>query len=897
MMHLLRVGLLLIAGVSLGKEIEECCKRKIVGSDIYNFIKQVGEAKSQFGCKNDCVYSIEGEPDSMFCFRSGGAHQAVCQDFTAQTTSMMGLSATPSPFTSSQQEATEQPPTTQPLATTPPPIETEHTFIVDGNPVVQNNSYQPSTGVLVVEVPKFSSYKPSLFLFHQESNTALIKNNGTCSLATLPSVMNVSNAAEQFGSRKNKEKRKIYSIRSRQYDLDSEQRGQQIPEVEAQCKDLPLIQTTEVSINETEFEKFNSGDVIFIRKEQQDKQARFCLPAGTKCINNEGQQAANSWKWTNPSDFSEVEFNGITASGWCLTCYESIGGACSGEQERCLCNAMNSWQDLADCKIPPEIDVPITDASNAVIGYQKMTYLEETDDSRTVVIRSPEEDGLKETTFISNTLIYPFYGVIKIGSNCFTITRINAYQKPIDVALGILENAEQPPPHTVSDDQEENWYFEIRERWSSTSVQNFQSLCSKAGPQANLQTGGSELLLSKADGDLLKSGQLVFLAPRVFNTDCMYQEILKSVSSAGGYRIKGRSNRRWVQKRFHPVERLLTCYDTILDDNVDCCSKYWSSVYWPPSQVSLDTFDLIKNERADRAAFIVAGGQGSTGALTSVEFLVENDSGGYSSRKLYLSPGGCDEIPVLSESSDSATGGMYNGKQSVCLSSGKCFTLDPDTASWTYEFDWSSSAVDGDLASGIAFYNNIWAWLFLPSVPSPENSKLYPPSHSTNFNLPEGLNLPCVAMISDDEAFVSSSTKKTWRFQFASKTWKELPETPRSRIGAACGLLKTSSGGSFIVLAGGNGETTTDIFDLSTNKWRPGPIIGHAAFGARIIPVENNKKLILVGGLNGLEPVSTIKRIDENMDRWTDVGNLETARYAAAAFSVPLRSLPAICQP
>ena len=56
---------------------------------------------------------------------------------------MMGLSATPS-----QQEATEQPPTTQPLATTPPPIETEHTFIVDGNPVVQKNSYQPTTGVL-----------------------------------------------------------------------------------------------------------------------------------------------------------------------------------------------------------------------------------------------------------------------------------------------------------------------------------------------------------------------------------------------------------------------------------------------------------------------------------------------------------------------------------------------------------------------------------------------------------------------------------------------------------------------------------------------------------------------------------------------------------------------------
>merc|ERR1719206_223380 len=86
MMHLLRVGLLLIPGFSLGKEIEECCKRKIVGDDIYNFIKQVGEAKSEFGCMNDCVYSIEGKPDSMFCFRSGD-QRAVCQDSSDSTDS------------------------------------------------------------------------------------------------------------------------------------------------------------------------------------------------------------------------------------------------------------------------------------------------------------------------------------------------------------------------------------------------------------------------------------------------------------------------------------------------------------------------------------------------------------------------------------------------------------------------------------------------------------------------------------------------------------------------------------------------------------------------------------------------------------------------------------------
>ena len=111
-----------------------------------------------------------------------------------------------------------------------------------------------------------------------------MKNNGRCSLATLPSVMNVSNAAEQFGSREDHREQKMFSIRSRLYDLDSEQRAKQIPEVEAQCKDLPLVQTTELAINEAEFEKFNSGDVIFIGREQQEKHARTCTPQVNKFL-------------------------------------------------------------------------------------------------------------------------------------------------------------------------------------------------------------------------------------------------------------------------------------------------------------------------------------------------------------------------------------------------------------------------------------------------------------------------------------------------------------------------------------------------------------------------------------------------------------------------------------
>ena len=103
-----------------------------------------------------------------------------------------------------------------------------------------------------------------------------MKNNGTCSLAPLPAFINVSNAAQQFQRRRseNLNEEKQFSLRARQYKLGTEKRAAKMNEVDAQCKDVPLVQTTEHAINETEFEKFESGSIIIVEKDQQTRRCR-----------------------------------------------------------------------------------------------------------------------------------------------------------------------------------------------------------------------------------------------------------------------------------------------------------------------------------------------------------------------------------------------------------------------------------------------------------------------------------------------------------------------------------------------------------------------------------------------------------------------------------------------
>ena len=80
MRHIFVSGLLILCCFSVGMELKECCQRKLLGKDIYSLKNLDDKASTVFGCNSNCVYTREGEPDTEFCFKSGGDHQSVCQD-------------------------------------------------------------------------------------------------------------------------------------------------------------------------------------------------------------------------------------------------------------------------------------------------------------------------------------------------------------------------------------------------------------------------------------------------------------------------------------------------------------------------------------------------------------------------------------------------------------------------------------------------------------------------------------------------------------------------------------------------------------------------------------------------------------------------------------------------
>ena len=301
---------------------------------------------------------------------------------------------------------------------------------------------------------------------------------------------------------------------------------------------------------------------------------------------------------------------------------------------------------------------------------------------------------------------------------------------------------------------------------------------------------------------------------------------------------------------------------------------------------------MHSDERADRTAFIVAAGTGNGNDLAGVELLVEDDAGIFRSKQIYTTANTCEYIEDLPIASQSATGGIYFNNMHVCTNNGKCYQLSRD-GEWSESLEWANSNVDVPITSAIFNSSGNSTWMFFPET---GDISIYPqlPSNSA-LNLPAPSDFPSVAMINDSAMFVSFSSRKAWIYNIVTNTLIPLPDTKESRLGAACGVIND---GNEVVLAGGYQKSTYEMINLSVPNpaWRFGlEDLGYEPFGARIVPVDNNQRLLLVGGASSDQAVTTIKSFSGTTYRWTEVGDLNTARFNAAAFSVSLRSLSAVC--
>eukprot|EP00092_Neocalanus_flemingeri_P037131 GFUD01040419.1.p1 GENE.GFUD01040419.1~~GFUD01040419.1.p1 ORF type:complete len:1080 (-),score=178.77 GFUD01040419.1:196-3435(-) len=68
MKRLLTLGVILISSFSIGSE-DECCKQITVGDHLYHYVGWDDTSQSQYNCDSSCVYSTDGNPGKLFCFK------------------------------------------------------------------------------------------------------------------------------------------------------------------------------------------------------------------------------------------------------------------------------------------------------------------------------------------------------------------------------------------------------------------------------------------------------------------------------------------------------------------------------------------------------------------------------------------------------------------------------------------------------------------------------------------------------------------------------------------------------------------------------------------------------------------------------------------------------------
>merc|ERR1719312_1254 len=107
--------------------------------------------------------------------------------------------------------------------------------------------------------------------------------------------------------------------------------------------------------------------------------------------------------------------------------------------------------------------------------------------------------------------------------------------------------------------------------------------------------------------------------------------------------------------------------------------------------------------------------------------------------------------------------------------------------------------------------------------------------------------------------------------------------------------------GKYVLLVGGFDGTdylsTNERFDIATGQWTilQGVTLPKPIASGSMVTVNNNKEVLYIGGYDGSNYQSGIWRMDGDMSSWTFAGNLTTARSNAVSLLAPPSTLPQLC--
>ena len=148
---------------------------------------------------------------------------------------------------------------------------------------------------------------------------------------------------------------KIFILKARKSRYGKKKRKELIPEIQDLCQNEPVIQTDDFSVNQTEFEKYNAGELILVRKE---KRTRLCETHYSVC-SKEGPIACG-YGWKNPDPNAPVgfTFHQVSDGSICVNCNIELPGPPACDNGFCECKNIRNKEDLMDCGNYPYSFIP-----------------------------------------------------------------------------------------------------------------------------------------------------------------------------------------------------------------------------------------------------------------------------------------------------------------------------------------------------------------------------------------------------------------------------------------------------------------------------------------------------------------------------------------------------------
>ncbi len=162
-------------------------------------------------------------------------------------------------------------------------------------------------------------------------------------------------------------------------------------------------------------------------------------------------------------------------------------------------------------------------------------------------------------------------------------------------------------------------------------------------------------------------------------------------------------------------------------------------------------------------------------------------------------------------------------------------------------------------------------------------------SFSAGRRLPMPLRQHCIAYFESNTAIVTGGygSSKAFVYDFTTQTFANLTDMNEIRFGHTCYRVESGTRGPEIVVAGGFGSNTVEVYNLGTEAWTyAASIPASGTYAANAVP--HGDSFAVVGGEDGSAQVDTVYLYNKETKGWSvSLETLATARIHSVAVAVP----------